>query len=154
MAPLERLDFFGMQGRVELVAVALAAEDLERGIQLTKAVNLAINGLQSCYLSPPKEAQGPRAKGEDFSERFSSRTGGAQARFVGRAAATGRASSLAVIFLGMGISNDVLLRPTGTTPGQPGRLLKARSTFFQKGGAKPAPGLILVQWSLNTEENR
>jgi hypothetical protein len=54
----------------------------------------------------------------------------------------------------MGIASDVLLRPTDTTAGHPARLLRALPAFFQKGRAKPAPGLILVQWSLNAEENR
>jgi hypothetical protein len=56
VTPLERLDFFQRQGRVELVAVAPAAEDLESGIQLTQAVKFAINGFQSRYSVTSRES--------------------------------------------------------------------------------------------------
>jgi hypothetical protein len=46
-----------MQRRIQPVAVAATAEDLENGIKLTQAVNLARNGFQSIYLSSPGETQ-------------------------------------------------------------------------------------------------
>jgi hypothetical protein len=55
--------------------VAITAEDLESAIQLTQAANLAINGFESRYPSPPGKRHGMRKEGDDFNKRFSTKTG-------------------------------------------------------------------------------